>query len=423
MALSPSDAPLLRLSLVAGCALALWLLELVPPFVPTLLLAAGTPLALSHAGAGFQLSAVLQHAMDPVLALFFGGFALSAAASRHGLDRALAASVLAWSKGRWGALVALTLVTTAFLSMWMSNIAAAAMMLACLRGVIHDVPEANQRKALLLSLALGANFGGMATPVGTGPNGIAIAHLSGRADLSFGDWMVLALPLTLLLLLVSFFWVRRLYPYAPTGAIAVPERPAVSRDGRKVLVLFVLTGLVWASEPFHGVPSAAVALVCATLLFLLGLLRRDDLARIDWSTLMLIAGGILLGRLFEVGGMNALLGESIRANADGVSASAQRTGWVFASALLSAISSNTATATVLIPLASSLDPSPALPVLIALGASLGIPFVISTPPNAMVRSEGVTGRDLFVTGFPLMVLGVVLVGATGSAVLGALGLE
>jgi sodium-dependent dicarboxylate transporter 2/3/5 len=138
--------------------------------------------------------------------------------------------------------------------------------------------------------------------------------------------------------------------------------------------------------------------------------------------LLLIAGGIALGRLIERSGLVATLSSSMDWAA--VPVAVRITGLVFASALFSALMSNTATAVMLIPLATSLIPASSTPVLVAIGASFGIPFVISTPPNAMVYGEGgVSAHDLLRVGLPLMVLGCLLVGLTGPGVLAALGLR
>jgi sodium-dependent dicarboxylate transporter 2/3/5 len=150
-------------------------------------------------------------------------------------------------------------------------------------------------------------------------------------------------------------------------------------------------------------------------------LDRKDLNSVDWATLALIAGGITLGNLLEQSGL--------------VKTAAASVPWAtlhpfmrllllcFASAFMSALMSNTATATMLIPLAGSLDPNPSTTVLIAIAASMGVPFVISTPPNAMVYGEGVKSRDLLFPGLILMILGCILITLTGSYVLGLMGIR
>jgi sodium-dependent dicarboxylate transporter 2/3/5 len=136
---------------------------------------------------------------------------------------------------------------------------------------------------------------------------------------------------------------------------------------------------------------------------------------------LLIAGGIVLGRLLEVSGLVGAVAAAIDWHA--IAPITRTLAVIFASAFLSSLMSNTATATMLIPLASTFDPSSATPVLVAIGCSVGFPFVISTPPNAMVYGEGARSRDLLALGLPLMFLGCLLVSLTGGAVLSAFGIR
>ncbi len=416
-------APLLeRTAFLAGTCLALWLSDLVPPFVPSLLLLAAVPLLLGPLGASYRLAAILPWAAEPVLALFLGGFALAAAARRHGLDARVAARVVALSRGRRRALVALMAGGTAALSMWMSNIAAAAMMLAALRPLLparHE--ELSFRRALLLAIAMGANLGGMATPVGSGPNAIAIAEVSSRVPLDFARWMSFAVPITLAALAAAVALL--IGRYRVHGRIAVPDAatPAITPGGRGTLAVFAFTVAAWLTEPLHHVPAATIALAATAALFGTGLLGREDLGTIDWSTLILIAGGIVLGRLLERTGVVAAAASGIDWSA--IPGPARLLGLVLASALLSALMSNTATATLLIPLGATVMPPPSTAIMIAIGASLGMPFVISTPPNAMVYGEGgLRATDLLALGLPLMILGCAIVALTGPAFLGTLGI-
>jgi sodium-dependent dicarboxylate transporter 2/3/5 len=428
LALGWDGPPLMaRAALIAGLCLVLWLGEVLPPFVPTLVLWALTPLLLAPLNGAFQPGRVLGWSAEPVLALFLGGFALGAAAGRHGLDAWVARLALRLARGRRLRLLALTAGATAALSMWMSNIAAAAMMLSALRPLLAGFPADDRfRRALLLGIALGANFGGIATPIGSGPNAIAIAAIAEFRPITFVDWMTLALPLSLgllaagVILLILRFKVR--------GPAEIPDAPPqkqgekrLSRRAWGVLALFALAVGAWLTEPLHGIPSFVVALLATAALFSFGLLGREDLGRIDWSTLLLIAGGLGLGRLLEQSGLVAAAAATIPW------AEVPRLGQIltltFASALLSALMSNTAAVTLLIPLAATLDPTPSTAVLIAIAASLGIPFVISTPPNAMVYGEGgVKPSDLLVPGLILMILGALLVSLTGPPVLRFLGI-
>ena len=417
--------PVLRQATIVACVcLTLWLTEVVPPYVPTFVLWALTPLLLFGLGGQFQLTRVLSWSANPVLALFLGGFTLSVAASRYGIDSLIARLAVRLSRGSNLLLLVLTAAATATLSMWMSNIAAAAMMIAALHPLLSEVPKHDPfRRALLLGIALGANFGGIATPIGTGPNAIAIAAVSSNHSITFTRWMVFALPLALglllagLALLIARFHIRG----KPSGGLPAVPVKAPDRGAQLVMLIFLLTVAAWLTEPLHGTPSAIVALITTAVLFGSGLLKRDDLCRIDWSTLLLIAGGIGLGTLLEQAGVISVAGASMPWQE--LPQVARLFILCFASALLAALMSNTAAVTMLIPLAAGIDPAPSTAILIAIAASLGIPFVISTPPNAMIYGEGgITFSDLAVPGLILMLLGCILVSTTGPLVLSLAGI-
>ncbi|HZI09783.1 MAG TPA: SLC13 family permease [Myxococcus sp.] len=410
-----------RTVLVGGVCLVLWLTELTPPFVPTLLLLGATPVLLGPLETAYRLPSVLTWCADPVLVLFLGGFTLEVAAMRHGLDSAVARHVVRLSGGRPRLLLLLVMGGVAFLSMWMSNVAAAAMMLAALRPILLASPAGGPlRPALLLSVAMGANFGGMATPVGSGPNALAVSAANPYAPITFAGWMGLALPLTALMLVLGMGLILLRFRVSGRLELPVQEARPLDRSGRAVLWVSAACVVAWLSEPLHGVSAPVVALGATALLFGSGLLKREDLGKLDWSTLVLIAGGLCLGRLMEHSGLvaQALAG----ADFTGWPRTAQLGMLVTVAAVLAALMSNTGTAALLIPLALQLVPGASTPVLIAMGCSFGIPFVISTPPNAMAAGEGLDAGELLRLGLPLMLAGCLLVSLTGPAVLRLLGL-
>lgn len=395
--------------------LALWLLERTPPFVPTLLLVAGAPLLLPD----FGVDDAVRAGAHPVLALFFGGFVLAAAAGHHRLDRAVVVAIVGAARGRRRGIVVGLAVAAAFTSMWLSNVAAAALLVQVARPLVDAAGAADDRfrRAALLAIAFGANLGGIATPIGTGPNAIALAALGANGP-SFAGWMAFGVPLTLLLVggvvvgLVKGFGVAGAVDAAPAAGLVV------DRGGRAVIVVFVGCVAGWLSAPLTGVDPAVVALVAAAALFGFGLLPRSALARLDWSTLLLIAGGLVLGEVLEALGVLRWF----HGVAAAVPGAAVVVVLIVGAAVLSALMSNTATATLLVPLGLSLVPQPSTAVLIAVACSLGAPFAISTPQNALVAGAGVRGRDFLAVGLPLLVVGVVVVAVTGPAALRWFGL-
>lgn len=425
------DSTVLRLTtIIAGTCLALWLSELVPPFVPTLLLWTLSPLLLGFFDKKFSLPNVLTWAADPVLALFLGGFAIGVATERYGFDKKLAQLSLKASGRSFPKFLLFTIFLTAFLSMWISNIAAAALMLACLRPIAKHFEDNDRlRRMLLVGIALGANIGGISTPVGTGPNAIALAHVSITHHVSFLDWMFLAIPLAFGMLIFGYLILifRSDLQHQKTENLPAKLTLQNEEEGKfglgeiGFLIVISLTILAWLTEPLHGISASIVALGATSVLFLSGLLKAKDLSKIDWSTLILIAGGITLGKLLEQTGIVKTLAENI--SWQEINPTLGLFLLCFASAILSALMSNTATAVLLIPLAGAFFPEPSTAILIAISASFGMPFVISTPPNAMVYGEGgVKFKDLFLPGIILMLTGCLLVSLTGRFILNLAGI-
>ena len=415
------DPILCRVAILGGSALVLWLSEAVAAYVTTLALVAAIPIVLGGVDPAYRIDSVLGWAADPVLALFFGGFALGAAASRHGLDAQIAERAIAFSGHRRRRLLALLMGATALVSMWISNVAAVALILAALRP--HLQPEGRSRSfriAILLGVAMAANLGGMATPIGTGPNGIAIAYLEEWTRITFLQWMAIALPLVIVMLVLVFVLLVRFQrvegAYPPIDVRPEPLQPRA----RGLLLVFALAVAAWLSEPLHGVSAPVVALSVTAVLFGGGWLQREDLGRIDWATLLLIAGGIVLGRMAEHSGVLDVVARN--AGDHGLPLSLRVTGFVLLAAIMGAVMSNTASTAVLIPLAMGLALPRSIAVLIALGSSFGVPFIISTPPNSMVYGEGgLSGRDLLRVGLPLMIVGALFVGLAGPSILRWLG--
>ncbi|MFY9345043.1 MAG: SLC13 family permease [Planctomycetota bacterium] len=414
------DLTIARATIIAAAYLVLCLSEVVPPFVPTIVLLVMTPLLLGPLEARFQVDAVLTWPAKPITALFAGGMALGVAAQRHGVDASIAALVLRVAGTRTRNLVALVLIGTAILSMWMSNIAAAAMMIAAVRPLTHgQATDASFRRGVLLAIAIGANLGGIGTPIGTGANAIAIAAAESRHACSFLHWMAFAVPLVAAMLVVAFVLVVVRCRVAGVLAARAAAPFALGRAGQAVVILFFVAVAAWLSEPLHDVSAPLVALAVMAILFGTGLLGCDDLGALDWSTLGLIAGGLCLGELIEAAGLLARI-------ADVPWSDYPRIVWlgglVLASALMSAVMSNTATVALLVPLGMAIEPSPSTAILIAVGASFGMPFSISTPPNAMVHGTGeVSSRDLVWIGVPLLIIGCTVVTLTGPLVLSLFG--
>ena len=412
------DPMLSRATILSGTCLVLWLFEVIPLYATTLILWAAMVLLLAPLDpAAFSLPRVISSATNPVMILFFGGFVLSAAGSKYGIDSYIAGWMVKTAGGRRRLLLLAVMIVTATLSMWMLNTAAAAMMVATLGPLIAgERVEPSFRAAMLLGLAFAANFGGIGTPIGTGPNLIAIGAIAQEHHITFIDWMIFGVPTAAVMLALAYMLLLWLYGVSGSVSGLFFPHATLSRRAWCVVAIFFATVTAWLLEPLHHVPSALVAIAMAAVLFGTRLLDASDLRRIGWDTLLLIAGGLTLGQLFDDSGLANALAASVEWGA--LPAGVVLLGLVTICAVISAVSSNTAASAILIQIAMGIAPSPATAVLVALGASMGVPFVISTPPNALVYGRGgLRSRDFLIPGTILMVVGCVLVAVVGPPVL------
>jgi sodium-dependent dicarboxylate transporter 2/3/5 len=395
-----------RAGVIATLCLTLWLTGWVPVWVPTVVLWVATPALLAFTDERFLPLNVLKSSVDPVLALFLAGFSLAAAAQRYGVDELIAARAIEHSGSSSRRLVITAAFCTALLAMWMSNVAAAALMLNAFRPIWEREPvNSTLRRALLLSIALAADVAGIATPMSTGANGIALAAIAKTRSIGFLQWMAFGVPLAMLLVAASVALVLiRLKPSPLNNQLLPTDKTETSKEAappyRRLSVIFSITVLLWLAEPFTGTPAWTVALGSVAALLISRVLGWRDIAKLDWTTLILVAGGIGIGSLLEKSGLihEFVAGLPIHS----VPETIRLLGLCLVAAFLAALMSNTGTAALLIPIAASVDAAPSTAIIIAVATSLGIPFVVSTPPNAMAVAAGLQPKDLVVPGLILM---------------------
>ena len=334
---------------------------------------------------------------SPLIWLFLAGFILAEAASRTGLDRNLAGLVFRAAGSRATAVLAAAMGITFVLSMFMSNTATAAMMIAVVTPLLRTLPAGHTfRPALPLGIAAAANLGGMGTLVGTPPNAIAAGLMSHtESALSFAEWMMLGLPPALLL--AGAMCALLLYRYQAgalrldRGALSAvqqggPLAPAWQRA--VVVVVFAVTLALWILGP---APASVVAFVPITVLSVTGVIGVAEIRQLRWDVLILMAGGLSLGVAVTETGLAAWLVDGLPVGSMGILGAAL--GFALLTALLSNFMSNTAAANILVPLGAAvgagLGGAPGLlPVIIALSASTAMCLPIATPPNAIAYSTG-----------------------------------
>jgi sodium-dependent dicarboxylate transporter 2/3/5 len=303
--------------------------------------------------------------------------------------------------------------------MWMSNTAACALMLGIAGSILARVPPGDGlRKSLLVGIAFSANLGGIATPIGSPPNAIALRYLeaAGRAP-DFLTWMLATAPLVVVLVVLLLVVLVRRWPTQVTEVV-LPEEARTPLDRAQIFTLLVVAITIagWLLGGMRGVTAGTVALLPVLAFFATDLLGVQDLRKLPWDVLMLIGGGLALGAAIEQSGLATWMGARLplHGSSDFVVIGVV----VLLTVVLGTVMSNTATANVVLPLVASLKgvPSGSLLVAVALAASLSMALPVSTPPNAMAFAHGagpdgkgeLSSRDLIGMGVTITVAGLVV---------------
>lgn len=405
-----------------------WITEAVPIPVTALL-----PLALFPLLGVLDMAAAAAPYANEIIFLFMGGFFIAAAMERSGLHRRIALTIVSAVGTSPGRLVLGFMLATAFLSMWISNTATAAMMLPVALAVAEMLRPPGQAPgepyrfgiSMMLGIAYGSSIGGVATLIGTPPNAVmagAVQEFLG-VQLGFGQWMLVGVPVTAALLPAGWLVLTKVM-YRPgqlsgdAEQIIGQERAGLGPMGRAeriVAVIFVLTALAWilrepkdlGSLQIPGIATFApwvrdstIAIAASLLLFSIPVdLRKAEFvldwssgARISWGVLLLFGGGLSLARAMDESGLATWIGS-------GVTALESVPFWLLIAAattlivFLTEITSNAATATMAMPImagaAAALDqPAIALMTAAGLAASMAFMLPVATPPNAIVFSSG-----------------------------------
>jgi solute carrier family 13 (sodium-dependent dicarboxylate transporter), member 2/3/5 len=335
---------------------------------------------------------------DPIIILFLGGFMLAGAAVKYNLDKNLT-SVLLKPFGTKPMYIALGLMlVTAILSAFMSNTATTAMMMTVVIPITAQFPPEDRFKtALALSIPIAANVGGIATPIGTPPNAIVIAALNQQGiSIPFGEWMILVMPIVIILLLLSWFTLGRLFP--PTLTEFKLKLEGKFNTSAKAIVLYVVFGLtvvLWITEAQHGIPSSMVAFLPITALTVTSVMTKEDIRNLPWDVLWLVAGGIALGVAMDNTGLATWIVSSI--SWETLPKLFLLLVFGIVAYMMSNFLSNTVTATLIIPLAISIGTSGIAGegfnliitcIFVGIACNIAMMLPISTPPNAIAMSTG-----------------------------------
>ncbi len=423
------SAVLITAGVVTWCA-AWWVFEPVPIAVTAMI-----PLGVFPATGVLTSSQVAESVGNRLVLLFMGGLMLSMAMERSGAHRRLALAMVRWFGGRHGVanpkrVVFGFMAASAALSMWISNGATTLMMLPIALAVIEQTKSERLPVSLLLGIAFAASVGGTGTPIGTPPNLIFIDNyvLVGGEEPSFVRWATWTWPIIAVMLPIQALWLTRSLPRHER--LELPEVGRWRVEEIRTLAVFFVTALLWVTRtgPFGGWSSwlgapgasdATVAIAAVVAMHLIPngkgetLLTWDDAVRIPWGILLLCAGGFAIADAFRETGISTMIGEQLGGLGD-LHPLLIVAVVCFSVTFLTEVTSNTATANLLLPILALIPLAD--PKLVMIPATISASFAFMMPaatfPNAIIFAAGrVRVSDMVREGFFLNLVGVVVVTA------------
>ena len=419
VSLPPEQRAVLFLFLLA---VGLWITEAVPAFAVGLLImgylvfALGTPLIMPEP---WDVAPYLNTWSSSVIWLMLGGFFMAEGLSRTGLDKQLFAFAIKPAGSRPRNVLLAIMLTSAVASMFISNTSTTVLLIGAVLPLVRQLGSQEPfSKALMIAIPVAASVGGMGTIIGSAPNAIAAgAAAESGSPINFLEWMVVAAPVALVLVVTAWFFLLRLYPTDLTdikldlSTLDEPELPE-RRDRIIVTVLSLATVGLWMTTPLHGIHIVAISLIPIVGLTMTQVLGAAHVRGLPWDTLMLVAGGLSLGSAVVDSGLAERfasgLGFLTSLNADIVVFAAL----ALITVALSNVMSNTATVSIVLPVAVALLPGRELEMCLILGlsASCALLLPVSTPPNAIAYSTGeIETRDLRPGGLLIGLLGPTLI--------------
>ena len=380
---------------------------------------------------------------DPAVALIFGGFLIGRALTKYELDKRLALLILSKGEGSGSSLILTVMGVTAFLSMWISNTASAAIMIPIALAVISRIRSVDVRdkygKALVLGVAYSATLGGVASIVGSPPNPLAATYINSFLGIqfSFMSWIPFGLPVVLIMLPLVWRWLIFRFKL-PKGIEEMNELKEISYkeylklgpmppEQKLVVVVFISTIVLWFTEKLpdfianaigwsgHGISSAVVALIGGLSLMIFRLLYEKDVSSgISWSSLLILGSGIALGGAMIDTGLSSFIAQQM----SGLGMLPPFFVIIVIgciAVLVTMVASNTGAAVILIPiaipLATGLGIDPLLIVMvIAIAVSMDFALPTGTPPSTIAYSTGkVEMREMVTTGLFVDLIAILVV--------------
>ena len=424
-----------------------WITEAIPIAATALI-----PIALFPLLNVLPTSKVTGAYGNHLIYLFLGGFLIAVTIEKWNLHKRIALQTVLLIGVTPQRIVLGFMVTTAFLSCWISNTATAMLMttigmavlsqLAVANKLVNaegDIRQTNFGLSLMLGIAYAASIGGVATLIGTPPNAImaGIVEKELGYTIGFAEWMMFGAPLAVIMLSLTWLYLTRfIYPNdvagLPGGKASIQqslfELGAMSKQEKRVLAVFLFVVAAWLFrglldfEALNKVTDSAVAIFGALLLFMIPadlkkgefLLDWKTAVKIPWDIILLFGGGFALAAAFSSSGLTTWIGGELT-GLSGADSLIVVFVVVMIVILLTEVTSNTATASLLLPLMAGFATATDIPVLtlmagVALAASYAFMLPVATPPNAIVfSSRQVTIPQMAKAGLGLNILGTLFI--------------
>lgn len=425
-----------------------WILEVLPLGITSLL-----PIVVMPMMGTLTIAKVTSSYTDPNIFLFLGGFAIAIAIEKWNLHERISLGIISFSGSTVNGLIYGFMFATAFLSMWISNVATVMMLLPIGMAIVYKIisllkqeashdpdDEIKFTKAIVFAIGFGGIIGGSATLIGTPPNLILaglVKEIYGY-EIGFAQWFIFAFPLCLILAIFTTFWLTKIaYPMKAKkiteGKTFIQSEKnrlgKMSYEEKAVAIIFTLTAFMWLTRTFiwkdiiPGISDTMIAITAAMALYAIPatdgkrLLNADSLNEMPWDVLLLVGGGLALAAGFSNTDLSQWIGQQLL--------SLQNLPYIVALLLtttltisLTQVSPNTAVTTIFVPIAGTLalalDVHP-LPLMAAaaLGAGFAFMLPIGTPSQAVIFATGkVSIRDMLMQGTLVTVLATLLIVAS-----------
>lgn len=451
--LDPQNVQITKMAAIASLMAIWWVTEAIPLAVTSLI-----PLILFPLTGLIKGEDIASTYINDVIFLFLGGFLLALAMEKWNLHKRIALRIILLFGGSPNSIILGFMVATAFISMWISNTATALMMLPIGLAIIYKLENElgkettkNFSVALMLSIAYCASIGGIATPIGTPPN-LAFMKIFSIAfpeapPVSFGTWMLLALPISFLLLLFTSFILLKVF--YPVGKL-IMDRNFIKDEYKKlgkrtfeestVGIVFALTAFLWIFRTdlnigFAVIPGwqnlfpfpdflndGIVAIAMSFILFLIPskkekkkmILDSQIFSKVPWGIILLFGGGFALAEGFTTSGLSEFIGTKFYGIKD-FSPFLITISVAFVVIFLTELTSNTAVAQMILPVMASVSVAIGVNPLVlmitaTIASSLGFMMPVGTPPNTIVfASERLKISDMAKAGFAINIVSIILV--------------